>query len=50
MQADFVSDYRALTGLEPARMLYGRALKMTAKQDMPAGGASILPASGDHHA
>lgn len=50
MQAGFVADYRALTGMEPPRMLYSRALKMTAKRDMPAGDASILPASGDHHA
>jgi hypothetical protein len=40
MEADYAADYRALTGKEPPRRLYSRALKR--RKERPTGGASIL--------
>ncbi len=42
VQADYAADYRALTGVEPPRLLYSRALKMR-KERRRREGATIVP-------
>ncbi len=43
MQADFAADYRAVTGVEPPRTLYSRALKMKKGSANQEGGVNLLP-------
>jgi hypothetical protein len=47
VQADYVADYCALTGNDPPRPLYSRALKMRREKRRSTGTSLLPPVSSD---